>query len=344
MLHLAAKNRLYFFIVFLCVFLLATCGCTIKSKKYDDVNSHKIEISGAFEENGLNNYLAGGELGRINNDLYFSCGALSDFGIIKLSKNGSEMIHKYDINLINDIADRLYVYNDGIYRLGDCEEKIEKLNISTGSFSTIFELKNSYSSIYSPQFVTDSIYYLENINGTDDLLNTQNGTIVLYDVAEYWVDIDRHTIWFSRFCDNSGSVTLYIYDCNTNRENFLAKFDNYVRILSGDENRLYFYIFNYSDYSFEVFSITNFGELTSLYRSEHNIKYYSVNTTDDYVYIGCDTGVYRVDTLGNKTTLCSDKAKGVYIVDDKWVYFTTPNNSLKRILNSGGNVELVYSP
>lgn len=88
-------------------------------------------------------------------------------------------------------------------------------------------------------------------------------------------------------------------------------------------------------------------EVSDSYKKIYSGDLYTMNIFDNSIYINPDgSGIDVIDTRTYKTknlVNTEDKTiRGIYILGDKWIYFTNDDGSLKRVHRQGGKVEKVF--
>ena len=316
-------------------------------------NTKGVEISGNYVDNDYNNVLSGRNLVRIGDTLYFTyIKSPTNYGLIKIDGNGVEKIYWEGAQPFNPIVTNFYIwkYNDklvlknadGLLQYYDSQSNSFKnyeqdqmpppaFNCKIGDKNFFIDLPECVLCVDDGQKVTCTeintsdiypyegyLYYTESIKSE----TSQKYLLKKYDPA---------TDSTSLVCDLSYSghvLDIYIED-------------GYV-IIGGydtinDRYGLYKLSLENPERGVEELITGDYNRQTDTYNGR-------INVYDGKVYVCSDKGLSSVSISdGSKTVLCNDNAMSCYIVDDYWVYFVGKDSSLRRVPQSGGKSEKVYS-
>ena len=306
----------------LCVIIalsaLVLSSCTPKATRFD---SKSID-------NGYNNYLAGGKMAYLNNNLYISYiyDGYITLGTYKFNNDGVTNILS-DKNKLGEYAfltpnfyqydGKLYVtsMDDGIYIY---DEATDNLNLC-------------YEDEYIPNYFTDDLKV--NWDGTLRIKYRDNPEYTIDEAFPYYVSDNK-----VYYMNEGGS--LYVYDGEKSAE---PEFVSYLT----DSNSNYLHICGdkvYFDHNKEDHARYESGlycyslkddEFKLVLEFEDEIN--CLNSYNDKLYIATDIGIF---TLDGKIT--DRSAKSIYLLDEDWIYAVeNEKGNVYRVSLDGKTVEKI---
>ena len=306
----------------LCVIIalsaLVLSSCTPKATRFD---SKSID-------NGYNNYLAGGKMAYLNNNLYISYihDGYITLGTYKFNNDGVTNVLR-DKNKLGEYAfltpnfyqydGKLYVtsMDDGIYIY---DEATDNLNLC-------------YEDEYIPNYFTDDLKV--NWDGTLRIKYRDNPEYTIDEAFPYYVSDNK--VYYM----NVGG-SLYVYDGEKSAE---SEFVSYLT----DSNSNYLHICGdkvYFDHNKEDHARYESGlycyslkddEFKLVFEFEDEIN--CLNSYNDKLYIATDKGIF---TLDGKIT--DRSAKSIYLLDEDWIYAVeNEKGNVYRVSLDGKTVEKI---
>lgn len=296
------------------------------------------DITGNSVDNNYNNYLAGGNLVRINNKLYYNFGRNeANYGLIELSKDGSRRIHWEGIWLS---APRMLMYPirmyDGALTM-ELENGIKRYVADTNAFEE-YKPFNAIPEITLRFQETDlGMLYESKVEPG------QFGNLCVYDGNSTKVIAEEIYSFYANGCDiyyyistspigQSGEFRKYcmvdktdVSVCELNNYSYLFNFmieNNYLIFKAiGDnasENP------NYSVYKINLNNADKKPELVC--RGDDSVSDYlldirCLNVYNGTIYVASHSGLTAFDVSSNdKRKLYNHYVEECYIVDDTWIY------------------------
>lgn len=309
----------------------------------------KISMLEPNIENQYYNYLAGGDLCRIEDKLYFNyVENTMKYGLVEISSMGSRRVYWEGVawSAPGVGLPPLYACNERIYfyhtTLNDKTKTLEWLNPAESvQGTTNIQTCSTKNNLYFDQ--DGAIYYTKSgeYNTYGNLMKLANGeeNLILQNVGCFLVHDDF--IYYTSFEDQAISVREYNLTSNRNRKLFsseisiismmickqklifMAEMPNYERVL----------------YMYDL----NQGSGNQIEPKEIRLSMNSYIVYDDKVYICSDSGVLVFDLESYDTNVISEQqASTCYIVDHQWLYFCDNEQNLFRVLQTGGTTAFVY--
>ena len=347
------KNKIIILIatsIVLLAIIIIACISIISYVKVVPYN--KINVSGDMVDNDYNNLISGGDLVRIDDNLYFNYKNNGlKYGLFQINKNGSNRIFWHGSKWPADqyLLSPIRIMDDKI--LSSSSECVQAYSFQAQDFEKSDIVK------YAPNF---SINFQKNGNKVFYMAydgNSTTGSIWLYndktckklidgDVLSFYVRDDE--IFFLELQDQyAGSKKiLKKYDIGTGLKESIMVFE-YDQIFS--------FIIENSFIVFEAFDYGNKNEhgvykinMENKYLNTEKVFVYnddinSINVYNNHVYISTNKGVKRFNLSTNEElTLCKNFAQACYIVDNKWVYFVDKSSVLYRVTQDGTITEKVF--
>jgi WD40 repeat protein len=327
-------------------------ACNMFFSKGAFVNDEKL-INNSYN----NSFFANGELAVNNNDLYFYFHGEDNANEFRLYKINSLFGERVDGSPVSpgNLLKPLQVYKKDILIDYGAAFKgtIYKLNTLTNMEEKYSSLNNAevnqyryYKAIDDKLYVfsDDKIYYSpdgvkteEIFNGCADIIakNSYEKMIYIKDDVLLYITKDGY---------------IKMYDTNSKREVFRKKLNLKQLNISDDLSNIKS-VFICDNRAFIAKEVTSDNNEIAIYEVTDNIKkvYYndglfSMNVCGYYIYICSENN--GIDVINTHTyvtkNLTDEKASNIYILGDKWAYFTNEEGSLKRVLQKGGKVEKVF--
>ncbi|MBQ3068369.1 MAG: hypothetical protein IJD01_00280 [Clostridia bacterium] len=319
------KKRRFTGIGMLLIVLVGFAGCG-----QPFVSDKPIEVSGNVVDNDLNNFIAGGNLVRIGDALYYNYNQTDACARMKLSADGATpdmgVTHK-GFNSALGLAIMRKHQDCIVYRPSDdpLSEQVP--------FVDIFFQETDSACVY--------LRYKEEelpaaVDRTAALVIFENGfeTVLAEDVILWKFYVAEDTVYY--FKSLGHRCELRKHDLRTHTDE--AVVEHAIR-------QVPFECFAVG--SNVVFSLHNGVYLATLDEGGTltHIKngFTSLNVYNRLVYMAAEDGVSTYDpTTGKTQVLCTRPATECYILDDTWVYFVSDNDSLWRVSQDGRTEEHVY--
>lgn len=321
----------------------------------------KVEVSGNIVDNDYNNYLAGSDLVRIGDKLYFNYYHSNHcYGLIEISENGSERIYwDGDVwlgcpavfnNPLRKWNGQLYMrLDDGVYLYSEETKQFEK-----DEYLSQFANENPYVDLtfqmvggtlvyvhYDSSTATSTAYSYD--GKTHRTLLSKEGTSVyidgtkLYYCSRIFVSYGK---WMNEICVynlTDGSDTL-IY--TVPEEYFRTS-----RIWVESGHILFTARYDVSGQDVDGLFKIDLGSPNPSIEQICNGESISLNNVyDGRVYVTVDSKLYSFDVVSHDAIKLSDRnVMHCFIVDDKWVYLEEyQSDYLWRVSQSGSGEEKVY--
>lgn len=343
------KRRIVTIVILLsalvCVFFVLYLRGTF-TEIYSFVPQRGVEISGNPVNNDFNNMLAGGNLARVEDKLYYIYGETiyPPNGVICIDSNIARKItlpkeiNSLSSTFLHKIEDSLYLSNyreaDNIFEL--TKKRFEKVDFIGSDEIGLYK--------YS---ILDTIIYCEEypkVYGTS--LNVYEGgetTCIESDCVGGFYPYNGYV--FYTWCPENGNHEIRKYDVATKEKTIVYKANN-----SYLGNSIYIVE------GFVFITLRPYGESEDLYlfdldgNTEPQVifqgdnKLFGLNVYDGQVYIAHrDDGIYVYNIGSRETTLIYEgDARRCYILDDKWIYFEDSYGGLWRITQHGQDLEKVF--
>lgn len=331
------KNKII--IILICILVLSVCVFAVTFNSDSDVKGVCIGL-GNHVNNDHHNIIAGGNLTRLNDDLYYNY-ENSDgvYSVVKLNDEYSKVLYtdKKHIKPHPPLYEPLRIYKQKVttrFYNKSIEQYIDKSNKWSGcsDFNKIPDISldfyfNGTEYIYS----RGNDIERELIYRVDDVEKVICNNLQCFDVqnnAVYFSEADKTNkkCFIKKFDISTKEVTL-LYDTPYIEINKLL-FGNDIIVVLSDK----------------IYSINlNNGEKTL---DEINLNVYDVNScnlSDNTLYIASSKGLYKYDILHNTAKkLISDYAFECYVVDDKHIFFTDRSNALWKLELKSNNLKKIY--
>lgn len=288
-------------IIVLSTLILSSCTQIPKATTFD---SKSIE-------NGYNNYIAGGRMAYLNNNLYvtYISNDYNTLGTYKFNNDGVSHILK-DNNKMGDYAfeapkfyqldDKLYVLDDGTFLYEDVTDSL-----------TVCDNNEDITS-----YISDDLKVVW--DGKLNIVYKDNPEFIIEGTSDYYVEDDK--IYYT-----NTDEWLYCIDIAKSQEReFLSYlFESPINLLHVCGDKVYFDHDSFYDDRYKTglycYSMKD-DEIELVLEGEINC----LNSYEDMLYIATDKGIF---TLEGKIT--DRSAKSIYLLDEDWIY---------AVQNDAGNV------
>ena len=331
--------------VLLILLLSLASGC-VSSGHTNDID---LIIDGSVVDNGYNNYVAGGELARAGNDLYLV--SYDSHGFI-ISSNQSRTIKTTLANFLfyrETELEELYE-NEGIIYKGSWRFSNEKGYFEINDLSRYGRLE---------RIVGDNVYISKDKGYGDVPFGEKlrdlylNGKLIIEDYEKCY--ITEEAVFFIADIDKKKGV----YKCNLESEDYTLVWPEHriKQFMIYEDKLIYILDETYVDYL--KVSVYDMLEDEFSFIESEKLAPISFNVYSNNLYFSDGRAIYKYslstcelifkfedeDILKHLTTMVN-----CYIVDDKWLYFTTVSwnheldrevVNLYRIMQDGGFTEVV---
>ena len=319
------------------------------------------DITGNSVDNNYNNILAGSNLVRINNKLYYNFERnAQNYGLIEISKDGSRRIYWEGIMLhAPRLSYPIRMHNGSLTM--ELENGIKHYVADTNAF----EEYKPFNTI--PEI---SLYFQETDLGLfyeSKVEPGQFGNLCVYDGNSTKVIAEEIESFYADCCDiyyytltsptgQSGEFRKYcmvdktdVSICELNNYRCVFSFmleKNYlifegVNLNEGNDTEFSVYKINLSNADKKPELVCRGNAIVSYAYNQYDIN--SMNVYNGTIYVASCSGLTAFDVSSNdKRKLYNHYVEECYIVDDTWIYFVDRNARLLRIPQTGGNAELVY--
>lgn len=362
--------------IFICI-LITLIFCSSCNKK--DIIDSAVMIDNSDRNIYANDTVFGPALSRTNDTIYFRK-MHTDFdydefddvliqNIYKMNMDGKKKVYEGKVGAAMAFYSEMYVYKDELldFRLHENAEtgnpEIWKLNCDKQEFEKYIELDSpDVGEIYRFFTANNDLYVCSdseenNVYKYDDgkyfliaskeLFGEEYKCIDYYKNYMYYVtsknDFEKLTTVYKYDLDKNKTVQEYDLSCLQqilNKPNYGINqrwfVDNYLYLEFTDNGQFdghhYFYRLDLSNMS-----------MTEIFDSPNS---FILNAYGDNAYIGFasenKSGLYEVTPDSDELKeLYSGDVFSVFIIDDKWIYFTGNTNTLYRILPNGENLEKI---
>lgn len=329
-----------------------------------------VTVSGNAVDNSYNNAAANQEysmfskLARIDDKLYYSYDPVDRLksGTYEISDNFTKRIYAGGTFLSPEVLN-LDVVGNGKILLNTKDGTVEYFDVKNDEYKPFTKLKDDIANDreYKSAFYIDGRQYLYSgdepfgIYTSYDIYACENDKLNLYfstdKIGENNVSapcFDGDYIYFTASKDNGNGRENYLYKYNTKSgaaENKISISDsgNYITAFDGKA-----YSMVYGEEGKNRLTVTdiNAGNQKDIFATDGSAI---VNGYGGFVCMGVNTdsdgknGLYVIDAKTNELNrIYGEEVFGVYIVDDKWIYFTDENDLLYRIAPDGKTLEKVF--
>ena len=329
-----------------------------------------VTVSGRAVDNSYTNALSNNEqsmwskLARIDDKLYYSYSPASRIkpGTYEISNNCTKRIYVGGTFLSPEVLN-LDVVGDGKILLNTKDGAVEYFDVQNGEYKPFTELKDDIANDreYKSAFYIDGNQYW--YCGDDPL-----GIYTSYDI--YACENDKFNLYFSTDkigeknvsapCFNGEYIYVVSYEDNGNdSENYLYKYnaksgaaENKISIsdagnyITASDGKVYSMV--YGDEGKNRLTVTdiNAENQKDIFNTDGSTI---VNGYGGLVCVGVysdsdgKNGLYVINGKTDELNqIYGEEVFGVYIVDDKWIYFTDENEKLCRITPDGKTLEKVF--
>ena len=351
------KHKLLVICLFIMVVVLLLITSVFMLCKGFLFPQNAASITGNAVDNDYNNLLAGGNLVRIGDKLYFNYHKNNYvYGLVEISSEGSQRIcwdgpKWFGSNIYNHPISR---HNGALLMMP--EFQVQFYSQSSGAFFAYEPLSALSERNLLFQAYNSFVIYL-NEEGTSSLCISNTGDVeVLVEenvVAFYAVE---NEIYYYQAKDTATPGAFWKYNTVDNTDVSVYGLEDISSVyhLMIEEDYLVF------DGSQQVPAA---GSIYSVYKidlrhpdpgveivyaedpdySEVNYEIRCWNVYDDKVYIASPRGLKAFDLFTNEEMWhCDISAEECYIVDDLWVYVVDTDGRLWRVPQSGGTIENVF--
>lgn len=350
------KRRFVIIAVFILAFFLLIAGVFIQSIRLPQCSA---DITGNIVDNDYNNILSGGNLVRINNKLYYNYTRSSlSYGLIEISKNGSRRIYWEGLKTGSYHLEYPIRPHNGSLTM-ELEDGIKNYAADTNAFEEYMPF-NTIPEISLCFQETDLGMVYESKVSPGVL-----GNLCVYDGSSVKVIAEEIYSFYADDCDiyyyvptspigQSGEFRKYCMVDKTDVS--VCELYNYSSVYTFVLERNYLLFKgrrnndpNNPNYSVFKINLNNADkEVEFVCCGDDSVSDYQydiqcLNVYNGTIYVGSHFGLAAYDLSSNeKRELYGGLVEECYIVDDKWVYFVDGNASLWRVLQTGGNAELVF--
>lgn len=329
-----------------------------------------VTVSGRAVDNSYTNALSNNEqsmwskLARIDDKLYYSYSPASRIkpGTYEISNNCTKRIYVGGTFLSPEVLN-LDVVGDGKILLNTKDGAVEYFDVQNGEYKPFTELKDDIANDreYKSAFYIDGKQYL--YSGDEPF-----GIYTSYDI--YACENDKFNLYFSTDKIGEKNVSApcfdgeYIYvvsyeDNGNDSENYLYKYnaksgaaENKISIsdagnyITASDGKVYSMV--YGDEGKNRLTVTdiNAENQKDIFNTDGSTI---VNGYGGLVCVGVysdsdgKNGLYVINGKTDELNqIYGEEVFGVYIVDDKWIYFTDENEKLCRITPDGKTLEKVF--
>lgn len=313
-----------------------------------------VAISGNIVDNAYNNRLAGGNLVRIGDRLYFNYYKNTYiYGLMEISSDHAERIYwdgpkwfgsyVYNHTISQDSGQLIMVREDGVYAYSKAFSAYMPLN-------TIPNL----GSFFQP--VGEAVVYLSKDSAgaqclyqddTNNVLVTSD-VVAFYGVGEevyYYKAANNATPGVFRKYNIANGTDLPVFDLEEHAgvldfviEGDYLLFSGWHRTAAGaSEHSIYKIDLKYPDRGVETVCAGNNDGIGNI----AEIRCWNVYNGKLYVALPSGLKAYTL-VSGDEQALCDTSAEECYIVDDLWIYFVDAESNLWRIQQDGGTAEKIF--
>lgn len=318
------------------------------------------DITGNSIDNNYNNYLAGGNLVRINNKLYYIyLNNEISYGVIEISKDGSRRIFWEGVYLsaLNFLY-RIRPYS-GELIMGSSDNEITYYALDTNAFEEYKPFKAIPEMTLCFQETDLGLVYESKVepgcNGSLCLYDRNTMKVIVEENVEaFYVDGNDIYYYIPNQLHDSGEIRKY---CTVDKTDIaVCELNGYISLYSFmiENNYLIFGArrvddANNPDYSiFKINLHSEDKEVEVLYRGDDSVSDYQYdicgwNAYNGTIYVASHSGLSAFDVSTNERHDLYDRyVEDCYIVDDTWVYFVDRKAVLWRVPQSGGSAERVW--
>ena len=336
------------------------------------IKNRKINISGDVVNNNYNNYIAnqyGNErFCRIDDKLYFNYYKNDlNFGIIEISENGTNRIYWEGIQfgLFTSSYMEPFVCDNEILFRRHGSNNIEYWDFKSSEF-ILLETSKELNIEREFQIIGDAIYYLTPDSSEENwdsrawnLIKDQSGKSkllvkniinfymyenkIIYNKYESGGTGEIYSIEKEEWQTTNENCCLYEYDIGTeeNKKIFEGKMSPNIIIVEKG-----YAIFKDTSEHICKIKIDGTEKIQTIIK-ENNVSRF--NVFDGKIYLNMENGFKIIDIDSNieeNFIPVEYKPNYTYIVDDKWIYFTTNDfgdaSKLMRVSNDGETIEIVF--
>lgn len=331
-----------------------------------------VTVSGNAVDNSYNNAAANQEhsmwskLARIDDKLYYSYSPVSRIkcGAYEISNNCTKRIYAGGTFLSPEVLN-LDVVGDGKILLNTKDGAVEYFDVQNGEYKPFTELKDDIANDreYKSAFYIDGNQYWycgddpPGIYTSYDIYACENDKLNLYfstdKIGEDNVSapcFDGDYIYFASYKDNGNSGEYYLYKYNAKSgaaENkiSISHTGNYI---TASDDKAYSIVYSEDGEGKNRLTVTdiNAENQKDIFNTDGSTivnGYGGLVCVGIYSDSGGKNGLYVIDAKTDELNrIYGEEVFGVYIVDDKWIYFTDENEKLYRITPDGKTLEKVF--
>ena len=295
---------------------------------------------GDYADNEYNNLIAGGNLLRINDEVYYNYENGDKYSIIRFTRNTQETIFKdkSHINPHPSLYEPLRSYDGKVITYFYSDQNIKEYHKKNNEWKKCSAL-NSVPDISLDyyNYNGDYIYSIsENDERTLIRFSKNEKTVICDSIQSFTVNDDN--VYFCESDKNNQKCYLKNYNISNKETSVLCDFpySNVTQMFA--ENR-FVVICSDSIYKFDINSGNNSLKKIEIDGNDFN----SCNVYNNKLYIAMSKGIYSYDlTTDSSEKIISDFAYECYIVDDEHIFFVDRINNLWSVSLSDRKVKKIY--
>lgn len=320
----------------------------------------EIAITGTPVDNSYNNYLACGQLVRIDDKIYYSYRSdVFSYGLIEITENGfrrlfwdgelpflslslaiSRSIHQYDGQLILEWHSQMKYYSsvDGTFSENGALNIVQENSI-------LFQETDRWL-VYKPDTwdnfgMLKDLYIYEKESKELIIGPKVKWFYTVYDDVYYSVRKDNYTTELRKY-NITDKTDIPVCTINGYDFSFFMVEDGWLIFsarLNDSTESVYKIDLNSSEKAVELIYAGNENV-----RHSHLFDILNWNVYNNTVYIATQSGLLAYNLVTGNSTLLYDKfVNSCAILDDTWVYFIDEKERLWRVAQSGTSTELVFN-
>lgn len=340
------KSKLLFAIVCVVLFLMVFLAFIFYLEL--QLPNCKAEITGTPVDNEYNNYVAGGNLVRIGDKLYYNYRRSEYcYGLIEISDSGSKRIFWGGVKWFGSpwLLNSVQKHNGSLLTLLD--DKLHGYSFGSGSFAEYAPLNTFAGITMNFQASGDRLIFQSQTElGAKGSINVYDGNstkAIIQPGAEAFYAMGDDVYYLF-----NGAIRKY--NLSDDSDILAFQLDGYSSVYTIIVEKDYLVFsgqLNDSDYSVYKINILD-KRVETVCTGNDDVSDYqfdicSWNVFDGMVYVASHSGLVAYDLATNESRhLHRGYVEECYVVDDTWVYFSDKESNLWRVTQSGDVTEMVF--
>ena len=312
----------------------------------------KVILSKNEVDNDVNNSIAGGNLLKIGDKLYYNYSEnYIDYGLTEISSLGSKRVYwkGYLIDPGANPLNPLFRFNDKVSTISYFNKNVLSFDPNKNVMVNVPYLSNIQDLSSNLQIYKNDLYYIKN-NNTGNTRGTSYGSqLEVYHNGKSKIilncSVDAFYIAYGiiYYIDDNGSLRSYNINSQNDQLVFALKSSEILKLIVNSG----YAVFEQggSIYKLNLNNVIQGEQLICTEKSPNDYSYgiNSFNIYNGNVYVCSYNGLKEYSFTSNNVISLYDKyTEQCYIVDKDWVYFVVKNSALWRISNDKKTIEKIF--